>query len=556
MSEATAAPDELRTRAADTPDLPAGRVLAWVDRCRGWLLVTIVVLYAAGFTGRWRVAPDTALSMSLGRNLAEGNGFVYHGVKHNWFEPGLPLVIAGSFRLFGHDQYAAILAFMLACSLAALLLTYRLVLRHADRPTAVLVTVLTAVCETCLRYGFQVVTDTPFLVALLVYLIGYERLVGDERRDRLRWLGWPMLAAAVFLMALFRPTSITFVGAVALATAWHVLRGPGRLRHALIGALTVACLFAFRAVDPRRDSAAQPVAREQRLSDLLTTQRAFFLQRIVTETAPAFVEEILPEAVFGTEIAPGLDTLLSVAVMAAGLALARRRVLWGAWVAATFFQCMVWLPRERYILPVLPLLVYGLWLGAAWLSSRPRLSPRATSITLAGLLVLFVGPNLVYDLMFLVEQRHVGINRAGEGDPHVAAVREMAMVIRDRVGEQDVVFATAHRELSYFSRRRVEGSPWSYRWPRTEREEREFFERMRSVPAMYVVLPDTTAKPHIADLLGQLSMRTGEALATVERPAERDGRPVAPFTLHRLEPWSSTAALSDSPTTPATQPPR
>ena len=298
-------------------------------------------------------------------------------------------MIAASYRVFGPDRYAPILVFILLCSFAAIALTYRLMLRHAGRPTAVLVTALFAICETCLRYGFQIVTDTPFLVALLIYLLGYERLVGHRyvgraaaadgiaRRER-RWLGWLMLPVATLLMVTFRPATMTFVGAVGLATAWHVLRGPSwpiRVRHALVGLLTLACFLGFRAVDPRRQTAGEAVAREARLKTLLTTDRGYALERIVKVTAPAFVEEILPEAVFGMELGTGVDTVASLVVMAAGVALFRQHPLWGAWAAATFFQCMVWLPRERYMLPVLPMLIYGLWRGAMWLTSGPLRSP-------------------------------------------------------------------------------------------------------------------------------------------------------------------------------------
>jgi hypothetical protein len=560
MTHATASSDQHAPDAARLINSPAAdRILAWVDRHRRWIFTAIVVLYLAGFTGKWRVAPDSGLYMSLGRSLAEGEGFVYHGETHTRYEPGLPLVISASYRLFGQDRYAPLLVFILACTFTSLWLSYRLMLRHAGRPTAVLVTALFAVCETCLRYGFQIVTDTPFLVALLVYLLAYERLVGRRTTDRehpptrRRWLdgvAWPALAASTVVMSVFRPTIITFVGAVGLATAWHLLRGPGRLRHALIGLLTLGCFLGFRAVDPRRQHAGAP-AREQRLKELLTTQRDYALERIATVTVPDFVEEILPEAVFGVELGTGLDTIASLVIMGAGIALFRRNPLWGAWTAATFAQCMFWLPRERYLLPVLPMLIYALWRGTCWLTARPSLSPRAAAIVLACVGAVYLGPNLVKDVAFLVEQRHVGIDGSGAGDPQFAPYLQMAREIRDRVGEGDMVLATDHYELSYFSRRRVEESPWSLRWPPTEQQQREFFEKARAAPAIYAVLPDTNGKPVVEGLIEKLGMRPGEAVARVDRPPDEDGDAQPPLTLHRLE----RAGGTTMPTTTAVLPP-
>src|SRR4051794_24262285 len=57
---------------------PAARVLAWVDRNRRWMFAGIAVLYLAAFTGRWRINPDSAIYMSLGRNLAETGHYVYN----------------------------------------------------------------------------------------------------------------------------------------------------------------------------------------------------------------------------------------------------------------------------------------------------------------------------------------------------------------------------------------------------------------------------------------------------------------------------------------------
>src|SRR5688500_10320418 len=67
---------------------PAARVLSWVDRHRRWVFAAVLLLYAAGFTGKWRVAPDSGLYMSLGRNLAARRVFVYHAHTPTPFAPG------------------------------------------------------------------------------------------------------------------------------------------------------------------------------------------------------------------------------------------------------------------------------------------------------------------------------------------------------------------------------------------------------------------------------------------------------------------------------------
>jgi hypothetical protein len=349
-------------------------------------------------------------------------------------------------------------------------------------------------------------------------------------------------------MVAFRPTALTFVGAVGLACAWHLWRGPNRVRHVVIGLLTLAAFLSFRQVDPRRSAPGAEVKREQRLKALLTEQRSYFVPRIARE-AFNFVEEVVPKAVFATEFAPGVDTAISLAVMASVVPLLRRRVLWGAWCVGTFAQCMVWLPRERYLLPILPLVLYGMWLGVVWLSRRPRLSPAASKAVVAVPVAAFVVLNLALDVHLLGEQRRVGVDgRTGAVDAESAATLEMARQIARVVDEGDAEalgFATDHDELSYFSRRRVDGTPWSGRWPPTEKELAEAVARGRAAPRVYVVLPDGKGQTDVTDFIDRLGMRAGPALATVGRPNDRKGKPVEPLALHRLEP----AAPSSAPTT-------
>ena len=513
----------------------SARLLAWADRHRWWLFAAVVLLYAAGFTGRWRVAPDTALYMELGRKLAEGHGFTYHGVKHNWYEPGLPYAINLSYRWFGVDNYVPLTLFMLACGVTSLALVYHLFRLHAGRPTAVVMTVLLAVTETFYRYCFQIVTDPPFLVGMFSFLLGYEALVRKDEHDAPRRRGpgwaWLLVAFGTVTMVAFRPTIITFVGALALATLYHLVRGGNRFRHALILAVTLACVWGFRAADPRRSAPGEAAYREGMLKTLLTEKRGFAFHRMFTRFIPEMLSEVTPEAVLGIELGPGADEIASIAAVALGLALVTRRALWGVWVAATVAQMAFWLPRERYYLPVLPLIQFAVWRSAVWVESRFKGAAGTAGFVV--ILLLITVPNLLQDGTFIYEQRLRGISRTNLRDPFGRPLVEMGALIARTAGEEDVVLAEAARELTYFSRRKVLAPPRSLRQPPPPALERRVREDVLSAPAAYAVMPEEWRTPHVRNLLNELGLELGPEVGRVDQPSWKN-RPKPPLVLHRL----------------------
>lgn len=524
------------------------------------MLGLVAFTYALSITGRWRVAPDTALYMSLGRSLAEGKGFTYHGVRHNWYEPGLPWVIGTSFRLFGHDNYLPLTLFVLTCGAVALALAYHLFKLYAGRPTAVLLTTLLAVCETFYRYCFQIVTDMPFLVGLFAVLLGYERLTstrdgGQAPPNRHPWWAWAFLFLGAALMCAFRPTIITFLGALVLATAWHLMHGPHRLRHALVAAVIVAGVLAFRISDPRRTGVAEAAHREATLKSLLTDRLGFAVHRSLTRFIPELLAEHTPEAVFGVEMGPGIDEVLSIIVIGLGVAMVTRRVLWGAWVAATVAQMAFWIPRERYFLPILPLLLLAMWQAAVWLERRLR--PPTGSIAFAAVLLLLFVPNFIMDGVFITEQRWRGISRTDLRDPNARPLVEMGQLIELHVGAEDAVLAESSRQLTYFSRRNVIEPPTARRQPPTAKQEAELEQRILSHRQLYAVMPEEWRQRHVARLMEKLRLRPGPELGRVEQPGMR-GRPAKPpLTLHRLVPMDAPATQPPPPpasTRPSTSP--
>lgn len=485
-------------------DSPSGRLLAWVDRRRWWLFALVVLLHAAAYNGQWRVSPDSALYSELGRNIADGRGFTYHGEPHRWVEPGLPFTIGYSFRWFGYDNFHPLMIAMVTCSALALMLTYALVKLHAGRPTAALVTVMLGLSETFFRYGFHLFNDMPFLVSVLAFLLGYDLIFRDTRSI----FPWLMVMCSTWFMVAFRPAYITFVGAVLLACAWHVLRGPGRLKHVVIAIVVAGSVFMFKNIlDPRRGppgvtgGGGTANYRESMLKSLLGERLGFAAKRMVTEYVPMLLEETTPEAVFGMQLGPGVSSVVAIGVIASGLVLVRRRVLWGAWVAATLAQMAFWLPRERYFLPILPLLLYGLWASGNWLSRR--LPVKWRGVVPVAVVVLLVVPNVVYIGKFIREQRREPFLAHYEKG-QVLETKRLAEKLGAEFAPDATIIAEHGRELSYFSGRRVTDPLTARRTPPTDAEYAKLREQLAAEPWVFVVLPGKKTEELIQRLDGEL----------------------------------------------------
>jgi hypothetical protein len=231
-----------------------------------------------------------------------------------------------------------------------------------------------------------------------------------------------------------------------------------------------------------------------------------------------------------------------------GLLLVTRRVLWGAWVAATVAQMAFWLPRERYFLPILPLLQYALWRAGLWLERR--VPGRGGAAAFAAVVVLLVVPNLLQDGNFIYEQRLRGVSATDRRDPEGRALMEMGERIAYLAWEQDVVIAEAARQLTYFSRRKVIAPPRSLRTPPGADFEARVREDVLSAPDVYVVLPDFK-QGHIRALMDELGLEPGPEVGRVARGPWK-GRSQPDLVLHRLV--RKPAGTSPAPATTRSSP--
>ena len=468
-----------RAGAASRPE----RFVAWLDRHRHGLLASVAALYAAGFTGAWRLGEDSALYLVLGRSLSRGEGYRFAGEWHQHGYPGLPMLLAPLYRVFGEATPHAATWLMMGLMAGVLGLTYRLFWLHAGRGTAVAMVVLVGVCENVYRYAFQVRNDLPFLLAVLAVLAGYEglrrRSAGEDAGGAWRWLDGGLVVMGLVSATYLRPTMLTLHAAVVLAGAMGVAWGPRRWLHAGLIAASVASVGLFMVSDPRRAgsggaaSASAAVASESgepravyesRLADKLERLPATLAEGVGERWVEASWEGLLAESMVGIELGPGVLNLgFAVVVGGSGLWLFRRRRLWGLYVAGTLGQVLFFPPLERYFLPVLPLLLYGAWRVAVWLGERRIMAWRMVG---TALVVVLVAANVVLCVAFAVEQRS-GDPVAAQDGGRFAAIPAMAEAVERHVPAGAVVVSDEARILTLLTERRgIEPVVALERWTR------------------------------------------------------------------------------------------
>ena len=463
------------------------RVLAFVDHHRRRLLAGLVVLYLLGFNGQWRLEPDSGLYLTIGRNLAEGRGYTYHGVSHHLAYPGLPWLFAATFKVFGTGTLLPAHVILLGCGLATLGLTYRLFDLHAGRSTAVLMTLALGVSRTFYRYNFELLSDVPFLMGVMAFLVGYEavffrRFDRDVREDlpgqraRPRWFDWVLLVVGLLVAMMMRPTMWALLLAVVASVVLSMFRRPVRKARlaagvTILGAAVVAGILFFT-LDPRRGDRSHS-------SDLAGDYEFAFLEALgksshrMTERVRTNLWEVLhpsaSEAVFGIEFghldvgpyAISVSAVPSLLCVAAALLVFRRRLLWGVWVSVTLLMMAVTVVHVRYFLQVMPLMLYGWWLAIVWINRRAaargtvpafRWAAAASVAVMGGL----AGVNLLRVANLVLEQRRVPF-LAHYRDGKYAAVPRLAELVRGQTPDDGWVLAPQKfgRVLTYLSGRNV-----------------------------------------------------------------------------------------------------
>ena len=357
-------------------------VLALADRWRFGLWAFVALFYAGGFNGQWRMQPDAALYLSIGKNLATGHGFTYLGQPNRLAYPGWPLLISAVFRVFGTSSLVPVHVLMMLITGVSIACVYRLFLLHRDRPTAVVISTGVGLTKAFFCYAFELWSDLPFAMGVLMFLAGYEAVVpvrktGDgSPKIRRHWYDWFLLTAGLVTTVSMRPTALPFAAAIALGLLVDTTRR--RVRWFTLGIITgslAAVGVAFTLVTHRSFvDTFGGVYLEYVHLELTGSSTPGLLRHNIGHNLHDLFTWAASDVLFQTRFGPVFNSLLSVVVLALGFGLFRHRAMWGFWFC--FLLGTILLAQEsldRYFLPVLPLLVFAWWDEISGLARRiPR----------------------------------------------------------------------------------------------------------------------------------------------------------------------------------------
>jgi 4-amino-4-deoxy-L-arabinose transferase-like glycosyltransferase len=192
-------------------------------------LIVVLILAVIGFclivNSSWNATPDSALYLSLGESISRGQGYVFNGEPHTFVPPGLPLIIAGTARVFGADFFSY-RALMAITGFLAAVFGFLLVARVAGRDIAVLVGSVFVPNYVLLYNSTFILADVPFALFTFIALHG---VLSAKDSPTYAWLAVAAGLMAIPCLIRINGIAIPFAAAVFFFSVWKDLSKTDRV---------------------------------------------------------------------------------------------------------------------------------------------------------------------------------------------------------------------------------------------------------------------------------------------------------------------------------------
>ena len=317
-------------------------------------LLVSAALFLLLVNDSWRLTPDSALYMSLGRSMADQGDYRFNGDPHTLVPPGYPAVLAVLRWVFG-DGFAGCRAAHALMGWLCGVVVFLALGRMHGKDVAFAVLLVLVVSHSLFKRSAYFLSDVPFALATwsAIYLAARAVSAG-----RLAWLWALATGAALAAVPLIRINGwgVLPAVAVALAAAWRRRgwRGWGLVALVTAPAAAAPALWqAWAATAEVPDKVTYVSAVMDRGGEFLGLY-ADCLIGYPKETAVAMLG--FPDVPTGVDIAVLVPVVVGLAVF-----LNRASVLLPVLVLVQYAGLALSTPGERYLIPLLPALyLFGL----------------------------------------------------------------------------------------------------------------------------------------------------------------------------------------------------
>lgn len=373
------------------------------------LLLTFLVVVCSAIDPVWRIDPDAAAYLSLGKAVGAGHGYVLDGALHAKYPPGWPLVLAGLGALANPAAYELFHAALVLAWLAAALLTHRLARKLGLGPwEALAVAACVGLSQTLFELSVRYLRTEPLFLALsLAALLMTMRAVSARGLNRHTVLAGVLIVAA--LSVRLAGVSLLVVPVLALA------RKPTRKTAALILLATGLAAVVGWAAWGQHVRAVHPEAPDYSTEFFASAPRD--LTKVIQTDVPALDASGLGRRVIqnvgvlaracavlitnvdkaGARAPVGYAVLLVILLGSFSLLRppvrpgddsAEVRVFCAAYLGATLALYLIWPfdQQERFYAPLLPLLLVAAFEGIRRLGTLLQLCAERPALRMLSLL--------------------------------------------------------------------------------------------------------------------------------------------------------------------------
>jgi len=468
------ATDDEATDLLETVAVPQKMVLG--------LLAFVLLLYLMGITSLWYPARDGASYLGVGRSLAEGKGLVFNGARRYWFSPGIPLLWALIVSVVG-ERYVVANAVMTGLSLLTAGMTFLVLRMHAGKRVAVIVSLMVLCSYACYYRGLLIETDIAFLATFMVATWGYYVFAGGRN------LGLLAVVAGYIISIFFRIPGMLYYPGLILGMCLE-RHGGGRGRKAVAVGVSAGVVLAMaigwtawqvvsraeqskvaaaRAERARASAAAEESSESPEAEEEPTRGYLTHAQSVMSNGPGVLIKRVLvglmalPRGMARMVVdlhGPSAALLPLFAIFLVGMIHDVRRgrmvptctVLGGGLALALLVGAQG--TRGRYVLPLLPWVIYfALMGGAVTLVSLRKWLPRRRLRQLILVFILaIIGAGLgkdVRDLTIIYRSEGPWVLRN-----HWAGVDALRRWVSANTSEGDILLAREYTVLSYWTRRR------------------------------------------------------------------------------------------------------